>query len=199
MITKKENFNKDILLLTLIILCPFMFYLYNVVPKDIRIWETSWFVIDSGYHEDVQNYIWILFVKFLTLSILTIWFLTCLYNWKWVILIPVVFEIYKIYLFVRATNLGYEIELTMVDSLIYSVPYVLILILISRLLGYQKTDNIFIINHEINKELMRHSMYKTENVKELKKQLKNLKKNKSQIDKKDYLTKLITLRDQITI
>ncbi|WP_040248857.1 hypothetical protein [Psychroserpens mesophilus] len=199
MYVKTKILKTDIWVLISIMILPFIFFIYNVAPIEISIWKTNWFEIDSGFYKSVEYYFWILSVKFLTLSILSIWFLTCLHRWRLIILIPIYVEIYKICVNFYVVDYGFKHEFDFPNSFLISIPFSIFLLLLSRRLGYNKRFHRLKINDEISNEMLKTSMIHPKVYSKIKKELSDLNKEKEGISKKDYLIKLIALRDQISI
>ncbi|MCK8481901.1 hypothetical protein [Psychroserpens algicola] len=194
-------FKKDFIIALLVMSMPFTFYLYNLAPLELKIWKTSWFEINSGYYQDVNYFFWYLSVKFLTLNLLSIWYITCKYWWKYTLLISIIIEIRKILVIINAREHGFNSLPPYYESLGYSIAYILILTYISYSLGYMIKSKIYKleVNKEINNKIIKVSDFKTSEYKKFNKLMKGLINEKSKMTKKEYLTKLISLRDQMTI
>ncbi|WP_235982826.1 hypothetical protein [Kordia aestuariivivens] len=65
-----------------------MFQLYEYVPKDTNIWETSFFTITDTNYKNVRVLVWASMNKAIPLLLMILWFLTCNKWWYHVILIP---------------------------------------------------------------------------------------------------------------
>ena len=191
--------NKDILILFLIVLLPFVFFIYNIVPEEVNVWKTRWFQVDSGFFIGVDFLFWLLSVKFLTLFILSLWFLTCLHKWRLIILIPIYVEIYKIYVNLKIVDYGFKYDFSFFESLLFSIPFTAILLILSKQLGYYKNVQRLKLNEEINDKMIKLSKFDLKGYKEIKKEFKGLKNQKSVINEKDYLVRLIALRDKMTL
>ena len=100
---KSRRSKTDFIFMLSIITLPFLFYTYNLVPNS-KIWKTALFEIDAGYYQEAKRLIWYLFVKILTLFILSIWYLSCLHKWKLFILFPIIGEISKIIFVIKFVN-----------------------------------------------------------------------------------------------
>lgn len=198
--TKNKRTKKDILVMFIIISLPFIFYLYNFVPKTKR-WTTSLFEVNSGYYEDANFYFWLLNVKILTLLILSIWYVTCKYRWRFILLVPILLEIYKIFINIKVASIGFDHQIEFSVSLIYSIPYLLLLFVIDRFFGYYQQAKSFNVevNMEINNQLNKLSKFDLRKYKDVKRELSLLTLKRKEMDKKEYLSKLIILRDKITI
>lgn len=192
---------KDFIITACIILLPFVFYLYNFAPKT-KTWRNSLFEIDSGQFNDVNYYLWFLSVKLLTIFLLSFWYLSCTYRWRGVIFLPIIFEIFKFLSLIKASiaDIGFG-EITIIETLCYSAPYIIMLLLISKKLNYYKSYNNSVtpLNNEINNQIIKLSKFDVVQYKSVKKQLAKLETQKPIMDKKEYLTKLIALRDQLAI
>lgn len=65
-----------------------MFYAYKSFP-DSKTWETFLFTYETTYYPNIYVLAWTILGKFIPLSLLAIWFLTCKHWWYHVILIPI--------------------------------------------------------------------------------------------------------------
>ena len=134
----------------LLILSPFLFYLYRLAPQNSEMWETSLFTINSGGFSSVQSFIHALFTKFLFVLLLSIWFLTAKYWWKFAILVPL-----TMFLFQLSGVLNQKIQYIDEYDFWYSLPIVIPLIALlfwfSRKLRFYTTA--LDIRAQIDKEL----------------------------------------------
>ena len=199
----RKSYKLDIIITFLIVCTPFVFYLYRIVPNNIKVWKTKWFTIKSFYHDDVEYFFWIISVKILTLVILTLWYFTCSYRWKHIIFIPIIFEIYKIFI-----NVYYDIfnlidtGAPFLNSLFVSIPYIIVLWRLTLKVDYsqQEVGNSHMdLNVEINNELDSLSKFDDKNYRKVKKDFRELLSNNNKLTKKEYLTQLIALRDRLTV
>jgi len=194
---QRKIFSKDITIATIIIALPFLFYLYQVAPNT-KVWENSFFKIESNYYNSVETFFWTLATKVLTLLILCIWFLTCKHWWRIAILVPIIIEIHKFLVTING-ELQYIDEYEFLHSLPITIPIIALILLLSRKLNYYNHSKS--LNNELNDEidsLMEEmSNFKINDYKVVKKELKALRHGKNNLDKKDYLKKLIVLRDKL--
>ena len=163
--------NKDYVVVMFIALIPFAFYIYNIAP-DTKIWKTSLFEIDSGLLESVNYYFWILSVKFITLIMLSLWFISCTHKWRYLLLASINIEIYKIHIVVRSVNNGLDSEFFFVEILYYYIPFTLILIFIYKRMKYQNRGVVYEVplNNEINNQITKLSKFDKKDYKSAKKQ-----------------------------
>jgi hypothetical protein len=200
-ISKNKRIKRDIGITASIIMLPFLFYLYNFIPnEETRIWKTNLFTIDSGFFEDVYYYCWLLSCNFLTLSILSIWYISCRQKWKTILLIPVFAEIIKISLNIDYSKYNY-VNNGFYYSILIFIIYAYVLNYFSKKLKYKRIKKSVseLLNNEINNQIILLNKIEIKNYKSLKIKLKKLKKNKEKIEKKVYLKQLISLRDRLTI
>ena len=80
---------------TLISITPYLFYLYESVPKT-KVWNTFLFTYDSKYWEDVNYVAWILIGKLVPLYLLFLWFFTCRHWWFHALLVPIAMYVFQI-------------------------------------------------------------------------------------------------------
>ncbi len=92
----KTIFIKDIVITLVIIVLPFIFYTYKLIPADVKVFENSFFRLETIYYIDLQTFFWTSSIKLLTLSIMFIWFLTCKHWWRYAIIVPIIIEMNKL-------------------------------------------------------------------------------------------------------
>ena len=192
---------KDFVIVLLIILLPFAFYLYNIAPFDTKVWKTKYFEIDSGFYNNVNFYLWYLSVKLLTISLLSIWYVTCKHWWKYILIIPLITEVYKILVVYSTSIYGFNYLPSFFESSLIFVPLIFLLEFFTKILGFKRGLNRYPVrvNEEINNRLIELSHFNSKNYLSVKKRLLELEKQKYHLDKKVYLTKLIQLRDCLVI
>ena len=132
------------------------------------------------------------------ISFLIIWFVTCKHWWRYVVLAPLIIELFKIRsIFDISTNNIDEIEF--LQSLPFTIPVILFIILLSNRLGfftrysYLKND----LNQEIDELLDELNILGKRDIITLKEEFENLKNEKSLLNVKEYNDKLLKLRKRI--
>lgn len=193
----KKEFYKDLIITFIIIALPFLFYLYKLVP-DIPVWETEYFTLSLKYQESIEIFFWLFAKKVLTLSVLMIWFFTCKHWWRYVILFPLIIELYK---FIGFIDTEFEfMDFTFINTLVYSIPICLILIFISNKWGYYNKSKSFNqqLTQEIDQLFSELINFKKESYTMAKIEYKHLLNEKETLSKQDYLQKLIVIRDGLT-
>ncbi|WP_460218928.1 hypothetical protein [Psychroserpens sp. MEBiC05023] len=198
-ILNKRLFKRDVVALVIVIALPFSFYLYKLVPVDAEIWSNSFLNLNSDVIKDIDYHIWLFFVKIFTVSILSIWFVTCYRRWRLVLVIPIIIELYKLSLLIYSIITSYNGILNFYESLAFSLPYILILFIISNKVGYHKNMSQLWLNEVINKNLLKLPDTNMNNYMEAKNELNKLHNDRGVISKKEYLIRLIKLRDKLTI
>jgi hypothetical protein len=69
-------------------LSPFiLFYFYRLFPQT-TVWENSLFTLTSNGFKTVHAFIWTASQKFIPVVLLSLWYVTCKYNWYHVIVLP---------------------------------------------------------------------------------------------------------------
>jgi hypothetical protein len=135
----------------LLIITPFLFYIYKIAPVDSKEWDTMVGQISSGGFSNVQAYLHALFTK-LTFVLLTgMWFLTSRNWWKYAILVP-----FTMFLFQLSGVINYNIQYIDEYDFWYSLPVILpivfFLVYISYLIGKRSSGNDSLkkeVDHEI--------------------------------------------------
>lgn len=194
----------DIVISLILVSSPFLFYLYRLAPKNLSVWHTMFFKIDAGSLEYVDYYLWFLSVKILTTVVLTLWFLTCKNNWRNFLTLPLGAEFFKFFVIINQTNLYWDSNyyLTFCISLCFSIPYVVFVNYLSFKFGYvkkHKDSSTSDLNNEINNQLLKLSKFNIKDFNSIKKQILKLRTQKDTLTKREYLAKLIALRDQLTL
>ncbi|WP_431134037.1 hypothetical protein [Psychroserpens mesophilus] len=195
-----KKLKRDILIMILIIILPFLFYLHTLVPQNTKVWITQFYTFNSGYFESIDLYFWTLSIKFLTLGILSVWFVSCNKKWKYILLFPIVSELYKVFININYAENGNQ-NINIIDTLYVSIPYILFLLLLSSKLKFVTNKNKInkLINEEINDQLIRVSKFKSKDYKLIKKDFDLILKTNKDINEREYLAKLIALRDRLSL
>ena len=107
---------------TIIAITPYLFYLYESVPKE-QVWDTFLFTYDSKGWGDANIAMWVLTGKAVPLLLLLLWFFTNKHWWYHTLLIPIAMYIYQIFDFFNGT-LSYVDEF----QLIYLIPIMAVII-----------------------------------------------------------------------
>jgi hypothetical protein len=94
----------------LIILSPFIFYLYKSFPDDSQVWETSFFTIETIF-PSMFVFAWYVVNKLIPLFLLLIWFFTCKHWWYWAILAPIGMYVFQLWSIIEESNNIDEVEL----------------------------------------------------------------------------------------
>ena len=188
---------KDLVIAGIIVVLPFLFYLYMFAPNE-KVWETWFFTIESNYYRDVNTFLWAISTKVLMLAILLLWFFTCKHWWKYCILIPIIIELYKLLGTIKP-NLTFIDENEFIKSLPFTIPILILLIYLSNRLNYYSLVQKLNINldEEIDNLIQELAKYKSIDYKSKRDQYEELKKIKSNLDKMEYLKRLISLRNEL--
>ncbi len=184
----------------IIIISPFAFYLHLLSPNEEQVWETMFFTMDAGYFENIRNYLWIYSYKILTILLISLWFITCKNWWRFFLFVPLSWEIFKFTGFIDERYNFFNPH-NYITSFPIFVLYAMLLIFISKKLNYYSKNKRFKtqLNSEIYLLMKELSVFRNSDSKELKEQLKRLRQQKDVLDKKVYLTKLLELRDSLSI
>lgn len=199
-VSNSIKIKRDFLIVFCIVTLPFLFYLYKLVPENIRVWHVVISLNENGFFE-FDYYIWLLFVKFFTLGIVSIWFLTCKQRWKNLLLFVAYIEIQKIVANVYFAHNGEFSYQSIWFTLLIFIPYYFSLIVISKKINSNKRyeSNDVKINEEINEHLDKLSVFHVNDYKLINKELSRLNKSKQFMERKEYLVKLLAIRDRLTV
>ena len=125
-----KNRNKNSLfagsvIIVLIVITPYLLYLYNTIPEGVQRWNSFFGVINSGVYGDAQSIVYYFFAKFVPLLLLIIWFVTNKHWWVHAIIIPI-----SVYSFQLISVINDSQEFIDEVEFIYSVPITVIIMVI---------------------------------------------------------------------
>lgn len=199
--TSRTNILKDFIVVFIIFVTPFLFFLYTISPQNTTEWKTRLFYLNLCHTgDDVNTTLWYFSYKLLFIVFFILWFITCKHWWRYVLLVALLVELHKIIGLYYELN-GVSAHYKFYYSFFMGVPLIIILFILSKKLNYYSLSKS--INKQIDDEinvLMKHvSNYKTEDYKAYKKKLTLLRKEKTKLDKKEYLIQLIKLREDFAL
>ena len=190
----------DFIIVAFIIVSPFLFFLYTVSPNDSFIWKTSLFTIESNVGNEIEDLLWILSYKLLTLILFIIWFVSCKHWWKFLLLITIFIEFHKFFSFLNEELLVFKFY-NLAHTIVLFIPIFIVLIIITnRFHLYTNQQNLSNeINEEINNLMQNISNFRIHNYTDRKQRLLKLREDKENLSKRDYLKCLIQLREEFDI
>ena len=196
-IGQRELLLKDIIIAIIISALPILYYTYKMVPPS-ETWQTKLFTIQSFGFDNVQVVSWIICSKLLLIGILSIWFITCKHWWRNAIMVPLIIELYKLLAILNDSNKAID-EVEFLTSIPITLPIILALLFISNKMKYysKSMDLSYDLNNEIEILINELTIISPNKINILNSQFKNIKKNKNEINKEDYLNLLIELRNKI--
>ncbi len=92
----KKKLLIGVVVIIIMAITPFLFYFYKIVPKGVTSWDFLFFTIESNGFKSVQIFSHAFFTKLTFVISFSIWFITCKYWWKWVLLIPLVMFLFQL-------------------------------------------------------------------------------------------------------
>jgi hypothetical protein len=192
---------RDFTLAFIVLISPFLFYLYRFSPKNSKKWDTIFFEINLNLEfYEIDDIFWYLSYEALFILILSIWYITCQHKWRLVILVPLVIEFHKLvgYFFeINNSFSHYKINHTILVSMVYFI----ILTYLSTKLNYYSYSKS--ISQQIDSEIETLNCnvlnFNKRKYKVFQSRLIQLRKMKKHLNKKEYLIKLIKLREEFNI
>ncbi|WP_204345162.1 hypothetical protein [Psychroserpens algicola] len=150
-----------------------------------------------GFEFNLRLILWFLAVKLQLIILLFIWHYTSRHWWKIAIMIPLTLEVFK---FIGFLNIKFENfdEVDFITSIPVTIPIVLSLLYLSNKLN--KYINHQVVYEKLNTEIdlvFKEMHYNNNDELILKLEFSNLKKNKKNFDKAEYLEKLLKLRSKL--
>lgn len=191
-------FKKNVLIILVILLPSLLFHFYEFFPEKPK-FQFYFLSIDSGLHNDVQYFMWLISMKLLTLSILSFWYVTNKSIVRHIITIPITLEIFKLYSTLKLEESGFYNLSDNLYSLLIAVVFIYALNLLSKRLGYRSENSKAELNEEINNQILKLDKFNTIDYKDLKNEILLLQTKRHKMNKTEYLKKLILLRDKLTI
>jgi len=126
---RNKKFISGAIIALVLILSPFLFYLYRYAP-DAKTWNLGLFTIHSGGFPNVYSLAHALFTKLLFLIVFTLWYFTCNHWWKYAIMVPFTMVAFQI-----SGVINYQIQLIDEYDFWYSLPIVLPLVALLFFIG----------------------------------------------------------------
>lgn len=148
---RSRKFIYGLILGTLIVLSPYLFYLYRLPPPETQVWETTFFTIKAGPFYDVSYYLHALFTKIALVFFTSIAFLYIERWWKWSLLVPIVMFLYQLLSVINQNWIIFD-EYSLYQSLKITIPLIAILIYFTLKLNNkkEKLDLLDMINQEVD-------------------------------------------------
>lgn len=196
-IFENKILRRDFTVAFLVLISPFLFYSYSFLPKNKKKWNTIFFEIEFSEIDDV---FWYLNYKALFILMLSIWYITCKHEWRLVILVPLIIEIHKLVSYFFEINHSLS-HYKIYHSVIVSMTLILILTYLSAKLNYHSYSKSISqqIDYEIDDLAQNVSNFNKKKCKVFQSRLIRLRKEKKHLNKKEYLIKLIKLREEFNI
>ena len=196
--------NEEYIIITGIVMAPFLFFLYDLYPR-VYYWPVYFSQIHKlSFFYELDFELWYFGNRLLALVLASIWFLTCNRPWKYLILFLAYKQIWY-------SSVHVLIELFESNGLftpnwmrfyigpfICIVVYTIIILYLNKALGFKshhKNGLYGAINQEIHDALSKVSKVETRTIKEKRKSYKLLQQQKQDLSEDDYLKELIRLRD----
>jgi hypothetical protein len=110
-------------IILLIILSPYLLYVYQSIPSELESMKTIFGQIKGGYYVTVRVFLYTFFSKFVPLFLLFLWFVTCKHWWVHAIIIPI-----SVYLFQLVAVINDSEQFVDEVEFIYTVPVAVIIL-----------------------------------------------------------------------
>ena len=188
---------KDIVIAICILVSPLLLFFHELVPP-VKVIDVFFIKIESGEYTDVSVIMWIAGTKILTTLLLIFWFLTCKHWWKLSILVPLIIELYKLY-GVFSTNYADIDKSDFIYSLPLTLPIIIIVLIISNRLNYYSLarDIVNELDQEIDDVFIDLDNLEPNNLMKVSLEFSELQRNVDNIEKEEYLNRLIQLRRKL--
>lgn len=195
-IHNRKTFILEFMICLFLIMIPYLFYTYRLVPKALT-WEASIFKIYTGDYVNVHTFIWLVYCKMLFVFSYIIWFMTNKHWWKYALLIPLTMFFLQL-ITVLSPRAGSIDEIEFWYSLPIALPIIILIIWLSKRLNYHilTLDLQGEVEMEVEAQLSILKPDKTIQDKYLE-QLRSLQINKKSFKANEYLYELLELRSSL--
>ncbi|WP_340073803.1 hypothetical protein [Leptobacterium sp. I13] len=158
----KSKFLFDSIAVLLIILSPFIIYVYTIIPNKEAI-ETPFFTLTKNGFSSIIVAVWIYVSKIVPLYLFILWFITCKHWWYHAILIPI-----AMYAFQFFTAINNDSSIMDENEIIWLIPVVMVVTPIVYLIRIKLFDKLVygIDLKEIERELDEYKQREREEKKE---------------------------------
>ena len=194
----RRRYRKDLVIIIGLIFLPSLFYLYHVIPPNIKTYDFILFKLNSNYYESLQVWFWVILIKLVFIITYIIWFSTCRYWWRNVLLVPLMYFIAQLF-GVLNTELRFADKNDIFVGFLISLPIVFMIFIITKKMGYYSKSKSLndALDSEINAVMEELSNIKFDDYKNIKFEFDSLFNKKHLLDREVYLSKLIMLREQL--
>lgn len=195
----KRRLVKDFAVIIGIILLPLIVYIHLLFPKDTDKVETIFFTLKSGYFDSVQIMIYYGSLKLLHVLTFLLWRFTIRNWWRNVLLLPVLFFTWQIWLIFDVDNH----EFTSKNDLVIIVILLIVLFFILLNLGkkfktFLKYKHIYNeVNEEIDKLIHQAASIQKAEIKDIENELRQLDSHKTSLTQELYLKQLMILKAKL--
>jgi len=121
-LTDNKNLIIGSIIATFIAATPYLFYLYENVPKQ-KVWETFLFTYDSKFYGSIDIVAWTITGKLIPLLLMFIWFFTCRHWWYHVLIVPISMFTFQIF-----TILNDDVQYLDSNEFFYLLPIMALII-----------------------------------------------------------------------
>lgn len=181
----------DVIVIVLIAVSPYIFYIQYLLPDS----ELKRYIIEYG--NDLDTVLWFYAIKIHLIVLLLIWHFTCQHWWRVSILIPLILEIFKLIGLFNSDADTFD-EVDFIISFPVTIPIIFLVILLLNKLRLYSRSRILIdeLNEEIESVFCHASSNNKLIIRIIEKDFLNLKANRKQYSKEDYLNKLLKLHNR---
>ncbi|QDO95014.1 hypothetical protein FNB79_13885 [Formosa sediminum] len=123
LLTDSRSIITGSIIATFIAATPYLFYLYESVPENVKVWHTFLFTYESTFYGGLDIVAWTLTGKLVPLLLLFIWFFTCRHWWYHVLIVPIAMYSFQIF-----TILNDDINYVDSNQILYLMPIMAIII-----------------------------------------------------------------------
>jgi magnesium-transporting ATPase (P-type) len=146
---RHKIFLKGVIISIILIITPFLFYIYRFAPK-ADVWDLGFITIGSGGFKTIVGFSHAFFTKITFVLITSIWFFTAKQWWRYAILVPV-----TMFLFQLTGVINHKIEYIDNYDFWYSIPVVLPIVIFMILVSLKinKQSKLLDIRETIQNEI----------------------------------------------
>lgn len=130
-----QNFRSGLFFSIVLIICPFLFYSYRLIPEGTQEYSNSFMTITSGGFADLHAFGYVVSTKLTVIIMISAWYLTNRNWWKNVVLVPLTMFWFQLSGTINF-SIDYIDDYDFWKSLPIVLPIIIAHIVLSKKLGY---------------------------------------------------------------
>ncbi len=181
-----------------ILLSPMLFYLYLLIPDSPEVYILN-NKFTLNYQESFQFVGWLIFTKLNYILLYTIWYIYNKSWWRYSLLPLLAYDTYLLFIIINDEIQMIDNPITLKHELIIVPIFIVTFYLLGKILEKKSLSLIDKFAFETDELIERISEWDQKSFKSFRHKLSNIQNNKSKMNEKEYLYKLIALQESIIL